>query len=112
MELSAFLKADKCPEENPLRRGPVIELPATEAIPASVIASLLDLLDQPFLISDRSGRILQANARGKQRLAFHGFSFEPNLNLFADLLHISPSVIADRIEAGEQSIDSKFDCCG
>lgn len=95
-----------------MKRGPVIELPANEAIPATVIASLLDLLDHAILISDRSGRILQANARGKQRLTFHGFSIDSNLNLFSDLLQISPSVIADRIEGGEPHIDSKFDCCG
>jgi signal transduction histidine kinase len=112
MEFSALLNADKCPEENQLRRGPVIELPANEAIPASVIASLLDLIDQPILISDRSGRILQANLRGKQRLASHGFSSESNLNLFTTLLCIDPGVIAEHIEGGESQIDSKFDCCG
>ncbi len=112
MEFTAFPKADKCPEECQLRRGPVTELPANEAIPASVIAGLLDLLEQPILISDRSGRILQANARGKKRLAFHGFPFESNLNLFSDLLRIHPNVIANRIEAGEHQFDSKFDCCG
>ena len=109
MEFSAFPKADKCPEENQLRRGPVIELPANEAIPASVIAGLLDLLEQPILISDRSGRILQANLRGRQLLEVHGLSFESNLNLFSDLLRISPSLIADQIEAGDHPIDSKFD---
>ncbi len=57
-----------------MRRGPVIELPANEAVPASVIASFIDLLEQPILISDRSGRILQANTRGRQRLAAHGFT--------------------------------------
>ena len=112
MEVSAFPKADKCPEENQLRRGPVIELPANEAVPASVIAGLLDLLEQPTLIADRSGRILQANLRGRQRLASHGFSFETNLNLFSDLLRINPDAIADQIEGGEHQIDSKFDCCG
>jgi signal transduction histidine kinase len=112
MDISAFPKADKCPEENRLRRGPVIELPAQEAIPASVIASLLDLLEQPILISDRSGRILQANLRGRQRLESHGFSFESNLNLFSDLLRIDPNIIAAQIEGGENQIDSKFDCCG
>src|ERR1700674_3936107 len=112
MEFSAFPDADKCPEETPLKRGPVIELPVNEAIPASVITSLLDLLEQPILIFDRSGRILQANVRGKQRLASHGFSSESNLNLFSDLLRIKPNVIADRIEGGEHQIDSKFDCCG
>ncbi|HEX4642725.1 MAG TPA: HAMP domain-containing sensor histidine kinase [Candidatus Acidoferrales bacterium] len=94
-----------------MRRGPVIELPSSEAVPSSVIASLLDLLDQPLLISDRSGRILQATARGKQRLAEHGFSLEPNLNLFSDLLRIHPGVIAERIKGSESQVDSKFDCC-
>jgi signal transduction histidine kinase len=112
MEFSAFPDADKCPEETQLKRGPVIELPVNEAIPASVITSLLDLLEQPILIFDRSGRILQANVRGKQRLASHGFSTESNLNLFSDLLRIKPNVIADRIEGGEHQIDSKYDCCG
>src|ERR1700684_2389763 len=112
MEFSAFSKADKCPEESLLRRGPVIELPGNEAIPANVIASLLDLLEQTILISDRSGRILQANARGKQHLASHGFQSDANLNLFSDLLSINPNVIANRIEGGEHKIDSKFDCCG
>jgi signal transduction histidine kinase len=109
MEFSAFSKADKCPEENQLRRDPVIELPANEAIPASAIAGLLDLLEQPILISDRSGRILQANLRGRQLLEVHGLSFESNLNLFSDLLCISPGLIADQIEGGDHPIDSKFD---
>lgn len=95
-----------------MRRGPVIELPANEAIPSSVIVALLDLLDQPILISDRSGRILQANRCGRQRLESHGFLLDLGSNLFSDLLHIHPNVISDRIEAGENRIDTKFDCCG
>jgi signal transduction histidine kinase len=94
-----------------LKRASVIELPANDAIPASLIANLLDMLEQPILISNRSGRILQANVRGKQRLESHGFSFESNLNLFSDLLHISPKVIGDRIESGELRIDAKFEYC-
>ena len=54
MEFSALPKADRCPEEGQLRRGPVIELPSSEGVPASAIASLLDLLDQPVLIADRA----------------------------------------------------------
>jgi signal transduction histidine kinase len=112
MEFSAFGRADKCPEENPLRRGPVIELPSNELIPSSVIGGLLELLDQPILISDRSGRVLQANVPGRRRLASHGYSLESGLNLFSDLLRINPSGIADQIERGEHQFDSKFDCCG
>jgi signal transduction histidine kinase len=87
-------------------------LPTSEAIPASVVASLLDLLEQPILVSDRFGRILQANVLGKQRLGSLGFSSESNLNLFVDLLRIDPKLIANRIDRGEQQIDSSFACCG
>jgi signal transduction histidine kinase len=90
----------------------VIELPTNEAVPASVIASLLDLLEQPILVSDRFGRILQTNVLGKQRLETLGFSPELTLNLFVDLLRIDPKSIANRIDGGEQQIDSHFDCCG
>jgi len=94
-----------------VRRGPVIELPTNEAVPATVIASLLDLLEQPILICDRFGRILQTNVLGKQRLESLGFSPEINLNLFSDLLRIDPKSIVDRIDSGERLIDLKFDCC-
>jgi signal transduction histidine kinase len=112
MEFSAFPKADWCPEEIQVKRGPVIELPTNEAVPATVIASLLDMLEQPILISDRYGRILQANLQGRQKLESLGFSSETNLNLFSDLLRMHPKSIADRIEGGEQQIDSNFECCG
>jgi len=112
MEFSAFCKADKCPEETQLKRSPVIELPASESFPASLIGSLLDLLEQPILISDRSGRILVANLRGKHQLASYGVSFDSSLNLFSDLLHVHPKLIGDRIECGEHRNDSKFLCCG
>jgi signal transduction histidine kinase len=112
MDFSALPKADKCPEENQLKQGPVIEVPANEAVPASVIAGLLDLLEQPILISDRSGRILQTNVRCRKRLVSHGFPLESNLNLFADLLRIDPVAISEQIEGGEHQLDSKFECCG
>ncbi len=95
-----------------MRRGPVIELPTNEAVPASIIASLLDLLEQPILVSDRFGRILQTNVLGKQRLESLGFSSELNLNLFVDLLRMDPKSIANRIDGGEQQIDSHFVCLG
>jgi signal transduction histidine kinase len=99
-------------EESLLKRGPVIELPTHEAVPASVIASLLDLLEQPILVSDRSGRILQANVLGKDRLESLGFTSESSLNLFHDLLRIDSKIITNRIEDGAKQFDSNFNCCG
>jgi signal transduction histidine kinase len=109
MEVSAFPEADKCPEESQVRRGPVIELPSNEAVPASVIATLVDLVEHPILISDRTGRILQTNVSGKQRLASFGFSSESNLNLFTDLLRTNPAVVGDQIDTGERQFDLKID---
>ena len=94
-----------------MKRGPAVESPANDALPLSVTANLLDLLEQPILVFDRAGRILLANLRGKTRLADHGFSSDTNLNLFSDLLRVNPDVILDRIDGGDQKIDSKFDCC-
>ena len=94
-----------------MRPGPIVELPVNEQSSAGLIGSLLDLLEQPILISDRSGRILLANVRGKQRLMSSGYPIESNANLFSDLLGIDPKIIGDRIELGEQ-IDSKLPCFG
>src|SRR5580692_4280115 len=106
-----FTRADRCPEENQLKRGSAIESAATDALPLGVTANLLDLLEQPILVFDRTGRILLANLRGKTKLSEYGFSSEVNLNLYSDLLRVHPRLILDRIDAGDQKIDSKFECC-
>jgi signal transduction histidine kinase len=69
------------------------------------------MLEEPILVSDRAGRFLLANSAGERRLAAYGFALGPELNLFDDLLQVSPQMIAERIENGEAKIDSKFECC-
>ena len=61
------------------------------------------MLEDPVLVSDRSGKFLLANVRGKERLAAHGFTFGPELNLFTDLLQVSSKVIEEQIESGKAS---------
>src|SRR5712691_6814649 len=56
MEFSALSKADTCPRRPILKRGPVLESPVNETLPLSLLANLLDLLEQPILVSDRTGR--------------------------------------------------------
>ena len=92
-----------------MKRGPVLESPVNETLPLSLLANLLDLLEQPILVSDRTGRILLANLRGKQRLESHGFKPGTNLNLFSDVLRVRQKVILDQIEAGEHQLDLEFD---
>ena len=85
-----------------------MELPANEMLPLSLLANLLDLLEQPILVSDRHGRILLANVRGIQRLESQGFTFYPKLNLFSDVLRLPHKLIVDQIEAGERQVDVEF----
>ena len=92
-----------------MKRSPILESPANETLPLSLLANLLDLLEQPILVSDRAGRILLANARAKQRLEFHGFTFDMNLNLFSDVLRVQQRIILDQIEGGEHKVDREFD---
>ena len=91
-----------------MKSGPTMELPANEMLPLSLLANLLDLLEQPILVSDRHGRILLANVRGIQRLESQGFTFDPKLNLFSDVLRLPHKLIVDQIEAGERQVDVEF----
>lgn len=94
-----------------MRRSPIFESTANETLPLSSLATFLDLLEQPVLVADRTGRFLLANLHGKQRLATHGFTFGPELNLFTDLLQTSSKKVEDQIESGKQQVDARFECC-
>jgi signal transduction histidine kinase len=98
-------------KESELRRGPAVESPAEEALPLNLVANLLDLLEQPILITNSTGQILVANLRSKQRLESYGFTFEVNLNLFSDLLCVQPKVIMDQVNRGEHEVGLEMDCC-
>jgi signal transduction histidine kinase len=95
-------------KESTLKRGPILESPANEPLPLSVLANLLDLIEQPILLSDRTGRILLANARGEQQLQSYGVKVDSNSNLFTDVLRVSPKEIVEQIEAGEQQVNLDF----
>jgi signal transduction histidine kinase len=96
-------------KESKLRRGPVVESPVNETLPLSQLANLLDLVEQPILVSDRTGRILLANLQSKKWLESDGFTFDASFNLFSNLLHLHPKVITDQVEGGEHRIDMKFE---
>lgn len=106
-----FAESGQVSKESKLTRGPVVDSPASETLPLSLMANLLDLLEQPILVSDRTGRILLANLQGKQRLESHGFTFGANLNLFSDVLCVGSKVIVEQIESGEHEEDLELEFC-
>ena len=81
-------------------------------LPFSLLASLLDTLDRPLLVSDRGGRILFANLRAQRCLNARGIVSPTQVNLFSELLHIDPKVIFGQIEGGEQEVDLPVDGSG
>jgi signal transduction histidine kinase len=98
-------------EVSPVKRSPIIELPPNESMSLASMATFIDLLQEPVLVSDRTGRFLLGNQLGQKQLSAHGFAYGPSTNFFSDILQINAKVIESRIESGEQKIDSKFECC-
>ena len=96
--------------ERALKRSPVLESPINDWLPQSLNTNLLNLLDQPILISDRSGRVLFANLRAQQRLESYGLALDGGLNLFSDMVHSDPKSFSDRIEAGEHEFKIPLAC--
>ncbi len=77
----------------------------TQAVPVSLVTSLLDTLDKPLLVVERTGRIVLATLRARQRLESEGLPDLDHINLFQQLLGIEPKVIFDQIESGEREVD-------
>jgi len=95
-----------------LQREAEVEQLTGGLLPFSLLASLLDTLDRPLLVSDRGGRILFANLRAQRCLNARGIVSPTQVNLFSELLHIDPKVIFGQIEGGEQEVDLPVDGSG
>ena len=92
-----------------MQRGAEVEQLTGGSLPFSLLASLLDTLDRPLLVSDRSGRILFANLLAQRCLNARGIVSPTQVNLFSELLHIDSKVIFSQIEGGEQEVDLPVD---
>jgi signal transduction histidine kinase len=69
-----------------------------------VMASLLDAMDRPLLVTDRVGTVLFANVHAQDRLTTGGFPPADQINLFRDLLKMDARNIFGQLERGEQEV--------
>lgn len=69
-----------------------------------LVASVLDALDRPLLVSDRGGQILFSNLHAQDRLRAQGLHGKPALNLFQDVLHADRKEVLRQLEGGEQEV--------
>jgi signal transduction histidine kinase len=87
-----------------LSKSTTLDKQASSQASFQLVASLLDTLDRPLLVSDRGGQILFANLHAQDALGAGGFNAKPGLNLFRDLLRTDRKRILGKLEAGEQEI--------
>lgn len=83
-----------------------------QSLPFGLVASLLDTVDRPILVVERSGRIILASAQARQTLESHGLQDLERVNFFEQCLQIDPRVIFNQIESGERKVDLEIDCGG
>lgn len=69
------------------------------------VASLLDALDRPLIVAERSGRILFSNLHAQDALHTHRLSAKADPNVFQDILHTDRAPILSQLEAGEQELN-------
>src|SRR6202158_3814330 len=89
--------------------GRIITPPMSEegnrtVFPLCFVSGLLDLLEKPLIVAERSGNLLFVNTRAKQCMESRGYPAIQGLNLFGDLLHVEPRKIFDKIEKGEHEV--------
>jgi signal transduction histidine kinase len=86
-----------------LSRNAALEQPASGHPLFQLVASLLDTLDRPLLVSDRSGRVLFSNLHAQDLLRAEGLN-SSELNIFQDILHTDRAGLLVQFEAGEQEL--------
>jgi signal transduction histidine kinase len=90
-----------------LQQSAVGELQKQGSLRLSSVVSLIDALEIPLLLSDRSGRVVIANRRGREYLDSACNGAEPNL--FRDLLRVDAQVILGQLEDCEAETNLQFE---
>src|ERR1700683_1545042 len=90
--------------EGELPKSMTAEKQASRQAGFQLVASLLDALDRPLLVSDRRGQILFTNLHAQDSLQSQGLDAKPDLNLFQDVLRTDRKAVLAQLEGGEQEV--------
>ena len=78
---------------------------SAQALSLGLITSLLDTLEKPLLIVERSGRYVLATLHARQCLEARGIVDLASKDLFSQMLGIEPKVIFEQFESGEREVN-------
>jgi signal transduction histidine kinase len=100
-------------QERPIG-GSVTVPPITEerkqgTVPAAAVSQLLDTVDKPLLVAERSGTVVFANAKARHFLDGHALKNVDGLNLFSDFLRVDSRKIFTQIEKGDHQVTVQLD---
>lgn len=96
-------------ERQYLPKAVTSEKPVGSHVSFPLVASLLDAVDRPLLVSDRSGQILFTNLHANDALRARGLDNSTQLNLFHDVLQVDRKEVLSQLEGGEHQVDLPFD---
>jgi signal transduction histidine kinase len=83
---------------------PVVEDRNRRSLPTEAVNRLLDTLEKPLIVADRSGNLLLVNARAHQYLRDRGFKETEEPNLFTSLLRVEAPQVFGQVEKGEHKV--------
>src|SRR5260370_16759347 len=84
---------------------PMSEERNSAVLPLGVVSRLLDTIEEPLMVAERSGNLLLVNTRARQCLGFHGNAEIQGLNLFNDILRVDSKKIFGELERGQHEVN-------
>src|SRR5207245_8913280 len=86
-------------------KSALLEPQGTQSVSLALVSSLLDTLDKPLLLAERTGRLILATLQARQSLNEQGLLELDRVNLFSDLLRRDSKDIFAQIEMGQQEVE-------
>lgn len=74
-------------------------------VPLGFVRGLLDTIEKPMIVAERSGNPILINTHARQLLESLGYPATPGLNLFKDLLQADARKVFSEIEKGQHEVD-------
>jgi signal transduction histidine kinase len=96
-------------------QSPVVSLPnerRSAALPIRFIEGLLDTVEKPLLVSDRTGAVILANTRARQHLESRGHEEMQQLNVFQNVLMKEPQEVLARLQSGHHEVEIEIESGG
>ncbi len=75
------------------------------ALPIRFVGGLLDKVEKPLIVAERSGNLLLVNSRARQSLERYGYTEISGSNLFHDILQVDAKQIFRQIESGAHEVE-------